>query len=466
MKNINRALLLLAFLPTCLSAQSDSIRVLAFDAFMAMVRAYHPLAKQADLQILKGEAAVLQAKGAFDPYAFTGIDQKYFKNDQYYSLLDGGVKIPTRLGLELKAGYEQNQGIYRNPENNTPDGGLWYAGISLPLGQGLFIDQRRAALRQAQLYQRSTIAERQILLNELFYEAGKSYWDWCFAFNILGVFENALALAQQRFDAVRQGALLGDRPAVDTVEAGIHLQNRMVSLQQARLELANAAAKLSVFLWTDTSLPLELAANTKPVSLDPQSAQIVDPDFYTQLENLSINHPELQQYRYKLDQLGVEKRWKQEQLKPRLNLNYYPISEPVNGDPLAAYSVNNYKWGLEFSMPIFLRKARGSLRLAELKIQEAQFELFTKNATFSYKLIAALNEWDSTQEQAEGYAKIVQDYGILLNAERQLFSLGESSLFLVNAREVGYISAQVKLLELLAKNRKASLAAKYALGAL
>ena len=78
----------------------------------------------------------------------------------------------------------------------------------------------------------------------------------------------------------------------------------------------------------------------------------------------------------------------------------------------------------------------------------------------------AINTWQTTAEQAQLYTQTVTDYSNLLAAERQLFDTGESSLFLVNRRELGYINAQVKLIELHTKNRKASLATEYALGQL
>jgi hypothetical protein len=53
-----------------------------------------------------------------------------------------------------------------------------------------------------------------------------------------------------------------------------------------------------------------------------------------------------------------------------------------------------------------------------------------------------------------------------LEGEQNKFSAGESSLFMVNSRELGYINAQIKYLELLTKNRKAVLGTEYSLGVL
>ena len=115
-------------------SQIDTVQVLTFESFMEIVREHHPVARQADLQIVKGEGKLMKARGSFDPKLYNNLGQKYFEGKEYFSLLDAGLKVPTWFGVELKAGLEQNRGIYLDPENNTPSSGLWYAGISLPVG--------------------------------------------------------------------------------------------------------------------------------------------------------------------------------------------------------------------------------------------------------------------------------------------------------------------------------------------
>jgi hypothetical protein len=45
----------------------------------------------------------------------------------------------------------------------------------------------------------------------------------------------------------------------------------------------------------------------------------------------------------------------------------------------------------------------------------------------------------------------------LLEGERELFRIGESSLFMVNSREMGYINSRAKTIEAFVKNRMARL---------
>lgn len=445
---------------------NDSIRVLTFDDFMERVISHHPVSKQAALQVTKGEATLRSSRGAFDPKISTDFNQKYFDGSQYYSLGNAGLKIPTWLGIEFQAGYEQNQGIYLNPEHNTPDAGLVYAGLSLPIGQGLFIDKRRAELEKAKKFQEITKLEQQIMLNQLLYESGKIYWDWFMAYSQMKVYEEALQLAEERYLAIKKGAALGDVPPIDTLEAGIQLQNRKLSLQQAQLQFLNTSEMLSLYLWIDGIVPVETTENTIPISIDSLSGFMVNYDLIHQKDTFIMNHPELRQYRIKIDQIEIDKRWKKEQLKPVVNLKYNALSEPVNGNPLASYNINDYTWGFEFSMPLLLRKERGEYRLADIKIQETELDATTKKADIELKANIALNEWETTREQIELYTQTVKDYFGLLSGERKMFDAGESSLFMVNSRELGYIQAQLKLIELVTKNQKAELATNYALGIL
>ncbi len=463
MRKLTFILLLLA---VNVSAQTDVANLLTFDSFMKRVKEHHPLAFHADLKLDKGTTKVRKERGSFDPKVFSDVSQKYFSDKQYYSVINSGLKIPTWYGIEVKGGYTESDGVFLNPQNSTPGAGLWYAGISVPVGQGLFIDKRRAALKKAQIYKESTNAERDLLYNELLYDAGKAYWDWFKSYNAILVYQNALEVGEQRFRAVKQGALFGDKPAIDTVEASIQLQNRMLKLQEAKLNYKNATAMLSVYLWEEGIAPLEVSEITRPKSSEEIGTVVPNEELKDALDSLTNQHPLLQQYQFKVNQLKVDKKWKQEQIKPQLNLKYNAINKPVGNDAFANYSVNNYTWGVEFSMSIFLRKERGALELAKLKVNDAELELVAKQAAINYKAVAALNNLETTTEQITLYARTVKDYEQLLNGEKRMFNAGESSLFMVNSRESGYIKTQLKYIELLTKNHKASLELNYAIGLL
>jgi outer membrane protein TolC len=449
-----------------LSLPAQESHELSFEDFFGIVKQHHPLALQARLQEEVGRAELQSARGKFDPKTVGQLSQKYYDDTQYYSLLNAGLKVPTWLGIELEGGYKNNDGSYLNPENKVPEDGLWYAGVSIPLGQDLFIDQRRATLRKAKLFYQSSKAMQQLLLNDLLLEAAEAYWSWFKAYHSLKVYEEAENLALERFQAVKESAFLGDKASIDTVEAGIQWQNRLLARQEAEIALAQAAAELSLYLWADGLLPLELNENTFP----PAEASIQPlppaPELLLQADSLLTQHPKLEVNRFKLDQLHVEERLRKEQLKPSLNLKYQPLVENINGQWSDNYSLNNYQWGVEFSFPLFLRQQRGELNKVQLQQQEGKYRLSELENSLRNKLQAALKEWEVKESQSRLYQRTVQDYGRLLQGEQQLFSIGESSLFMVNSREMGYINSRIKYLELLSKNRLAEMKTRHRLGTL
>ncbi|MCB0477182.1 MAG: TolC family protein [Crocinitomicaceae bacterium] len=440
--------------------------VLTYEEFNSIVKENHPLAKSAELRALSGQYQLKYAKGNFDAKIFSDIDQKYFDEKKYYSLMNSGLSVPAWFGVEVKAGYEHNVGTNVSRQNITPAAGLWYAGISVPLGQGLLIDERRVELRKARLTQEISKQEQVLLMNDLLYEAGIAYWNWFEAYNDLQVYQEAVQLTQDRFNAVFNEAKSGNRPYIDTLEAGIQLQNRKLALQEAELKFKNTGLKLTVYLWAEGFIPLELQTGTVPPKRNDLSINEVAEAFLLSADTVSLSHPEIFRTNFKIDQLELDKRWKIEQFIPKVRINYNFLTEPFGGQMFPDYSINNYKWGLNFSMPISFAKERQAYNLAKVKLQTAELELETKRKLIETKALSAINKWQTTKSQVELYRRTVSDYLKLLEGERTMFQTGESSLFMVNSRELGYINAQIKLIELITKNHMAELETNYVFGVL
>lgn len=430
--------------------------------FYELVVNNHPLAKQANLKPDFGKYSVLKAKGGFDPKLENEINQKYYNSSNYYSFLNAGLKIPTWYGIEVKSGFEMNEGSYLSPQYKTPAGGLWYGGVAVNLGEGLFIDQRRAELFKARIYQNSTLFEQRLQLNELLYKAGYSYWNWVLAYHSMEIMQESYQLANERYEGIRRTAELGDRPGIDSVEAIIQVQSRETLLRNYETDFKNNGYNLSTFLWTENLEPLELDNATVPVSLDSVSLESSLMIAENTMDSLVVNHPYLKINDYKIQSLEVDNRLKREQLKPDLALQYNFLNEPVNYNPFNDFSINNYKWGLTFEMPIFLRKERGDVALSNLKIQDEKFNLQNNQAYIEYKIRKAMADYSNGLVQISIYQKTAEDSGKLLEAEKQMFEAGESSLFLINQRELSYIQARLKLIESQVKLQQAKLSLSYA----
>lgn len=439
-------------------------QIMSFDDFMKIVKNNHPVSRQANLQLERGQATLLAAKGGFDPQLFTNIGQKYFNNDQYYSLINSGLKIPTWFGLSVDAGFEQNNGINLNPERTTPSNGLVYGGLGLAVGQGLFIDQRRADLRKAQQFERITEEERRVMLNNLLLNASNTYWDWFQAYQLVEINKEGLRLALERYEGIKESALLGDLPPIDTVEAVIQVQTRQLNLQEAERIFYNQTEWVNVYLWSEDGIPYELEEGIVPTPINNLEATIFQDTVKSEINAIIQQHPVIRRNEFRIKQLEIERRWKREQLKPVVNLKYNALNQPLGQDLIAGYSMNNYNWGLQFYMPMLLRRSRGELKLTNIQIQDQLLHLDLQQEELIFQVKAAINDWNTFYDQLSVVQKNVTDLNTLLDGERRKFEMGESSLFLVNTRETSYIEGMIQQANLVARNQKSLVAISFHLG--
>ena len=442
---------------------SWSQAVLSEGEYYEIILRNHPLVQQAGIKPKMGESQLLKAKGGFDPKLLSEFDRKNYDGVANFQKLNAGLSIPTWYGIQIKSGFESNSGPYLSSEDKTPKGGLWYGGISVSLGQGMIIDQRRAELFKARIYQESTLQEQRLLLNELVYESGYAYWNWFLAHYSKEVLLNSYELATIRLQGVKVSAELGDRPIIDTVEARIQVQNRLSSLNNYQTDLLNSKVKLATFLWTELQEPLELDDTTLPMQMDSVPFFISPLLSDREIDSLAENHPYLSMNNLKIKSLEIDQRLKKEQLKPNLNLSYNLINEPINYNPLNSLSPNNNKIGVQFQMPLLFRKERGELELAKLKVQDEQLSFINNKVYLKAKIKQAQNDMLNAQNQLDIYRQTVLDSRQLFEAEKTMFEQGESSLFLVNARELTYIQANLKYIEVLCKFQQALLTLRFSM---
>ena len=424
-----------------LYGQQDSL-VLGFKEYLGYVKKYHPIAKQAQLNIAVGQANLMKARGGFDPKVEVDYERKEFKDTKYWDRLNTTFKIPTWFGIELKGNFQQSEGTYINPDETLPDDGLYSAGVSMSLLQGFWANERMATLRKAKYFREQSKADQDLQVNEILYKASLAYFDWLKAYQDAEVYQDFLQNAETRFQGVRESALAGDIAMIDTVEAKIAVRNRALGYEQAQVKLMKKSLELSNFLWIE-EVPVELQPEVKPAfDLD------VDIDATLEIEGVPLdsfsleNHPKILSLDYKIEGLEVDKRLKANKLLPKLDVEYNFITETP--ELINSFITENYKGGLTFQLPLFLRKERGDLKLAKFKLQDAELERDNAQLEIQNKVVALYNELDSYTRQNQLIGDIVKDYATLLSAEERKFSFGESSLFLINSRESKLIDAYLK----------------------
>lgn len=448
----NKFLCTLAILAMGITLAAQEKRpVLTPEAVMELVRKNHPVAKQAALLVNRAEAELQSVRGAFDPTLEVDASRKTFDGKNYYYYTNPQIQIPTAAAFTLRAGTENNGGDQLSPEITR--GRSSYLGIEIPLGNGLLIDKRRAALQQARILQNQSEQDRKSVLNNLLLDAYTEYWQWAGAYQLYHIYTGFVENAVRRQNLVRNAFINGDRSVMDTVESYTQLQQYRLQQAEALQKLNNAAISLSYFLWQDDSTAYNLPASFVPDTAHLTSQQ----DMLVLEENISAvleQHPLLRSARFKVNNLETEKRLKFQGLLPYVNLKANVLSKEYNFVKSwdAAYLQNNYKWGLSVQLPLFLRQGRGDYKKAQIKLKESQLELTGKRWQLENKIRYYQNESNQLLQQWQLTGSLQENYRQLLRNEELKFSQGESSLFLVNARES-------KLLEVLQK--RTSLRIKY-----
>ena len=344
----------------------DSLEYLTLEGLMSLVLANHPVVRQADLLPENARQELRLARGAFDPKLEASWDAKNFQDTEYYDIVNTTLKVPTWFPIDPKVSVDRNKGVFLNPENSIPgpDKGGNYrqvsVGVSVPLARGLMIDQRRASVRQAQLFQEITDAERIKMINKILLSAAKDYWDWYYAYYNYRLVTESFNISNEIYRRVKLEFSFGEVAAIDTVQAAITQQNRSIDQQEAMINYKRATLQLSNNLWGEQEEPLEISDLLVPqwigTEVNPMATGLLDTLVTTAMQR----HPELRKLDGKLGQLVIEEKLAKEQLKPRLDVEYNLINSPITefGELAELQFRDNYKFGVSFEFPLFLRKER------------------------------------------------------------------------------------------------------------
>ena len=444
----------------------DSLKTLSAAQVMEIVKQFHPVAKQADIFMEKAKADVTIAKGMFDPVLKNEMAQKTFDGTDYYFYNRPELSIPTWFGVEVSAGLEYLSGNRTDPVETK--GQTSFFGVSVPLAKNLLMDKRRAALQTAKIFRDASAIEKRNMLNNLMLDAMTSYWNWVKQYQVYKILTEALTVNEKRVELIKTAFRLGDRPAIDTIEALTQLQNIELLKNQAWLDYQNTGLELSVFLWLANTTPVNLSTYIVPGD-DLQLSNIASepiPDLNNLLEAAIKNHPELVIYNYKIDVLDVDKKLKFQDLLPTLDFRYnqlgkgYDMTKTIT-NPLFE---NNYQYGVSFGIPLRLSQGRGEYRKAKLKITEAQLQQKQKQLQLENKVKSYFNELLMLKSQIALQEKSLKNFQALQRGEEIRFQAGESSLFLINARENKTLEALQKLQELKAKYYKTENTLQWAAG--
>lgn len=418
---------------------------LSFSDYLTQVWQYHPVVRQASIAVELGNAGLRQSRAVMDPYIAASINEKDLEGKDYYDKTTVKLALPTALGVELFAAYDQNTGSFIDPEISTPSSGLYQAGISLPLGSSIFFNERMLAIRQGKLMLQMSESDQRIILNEVLYRASLAYLNWSLATGLVATQTASLNIANEQFQAVKQSFISGDSPAIDTTEAFLQVQNRNYQLLTARNMEFTARRMVETFLWNDEGEPLGLLDLSLPQLMEDFGRNILvsSDSFLVWQEDLESQHPILNIKGLKIQSIELDRQLARSNLLPQVDLKYIQLATGGALENTPGGDVNDRVFGVGIKYPLLLRKERAKLNLANLKQENQRLDRDLKILELQNKLSALVNDYTIASSQWAIYGQMINNYEALLSAEKSKFSIGESSVFLLNSRENKLFDAQV-----------------------
>jgi len=445
MKSRNSIIILFALLFCQLFSAQDSLRISARE-FIAIVKAYHPLAIKYQLQNKIAKSEITRARGNFDPVLGGKLGEKNIDGVQYYRQKNLELGIPTWYGIDLTGSYNYLDGEKIN--NSDTKGGLYQFGITVPLAKNLLYDKRRALLEQAKYALTMTEAEQAVLTNDLLLEAENTYWEWVKNFEIYRLQQKAVAINKSRLELTKKTYEFGERPAIDTVEAASQLQSFQLQERDAFLNFVKSTQDLQLFLWKENQEMYDMTAMIYPADNTANSEAFSN--FEMLVQTMDTQNPErhlsVLYYFQKGNILESERKLKWQSFLPKLDFTYnFFNKENYRADYLPLFD-NNFQYGLKLEIPLFQREAKANYKIAKLKIEQNALDTQVKKREIETKIQTYKNEIMNYHSQIDIARNNLTNYQRLLQAEEIRYSNGESSLFLINSRENKMIDAQEKFI--------------------
>jgi len=437
----------------------------------------HPLIVAADADVAAGDGQVLAAEGAFDPALKAGTGGEVGN----YTSIDadaGAQALLPWLGARVDGGWRLGVGdfpIYAG-KDKTSDFGELQLGVRLPLLRDLLIDDRRAGVERQLLEAARRRATADAARLDVQRGAATAWFDWVAAGARLDVARDLLTLAEARDAQLRRRADAGDLPIVEVTDNARLIAQRRQRLIASERALQRAALTLALSLRDDDGRPVTPPAEALPRVSALRSLGPASDARDALVETALRQRPELVGLRQAVSQSLVDERLADNQLLPGLSVgakvsqDIGPTHEPWsssstvwNPDPKTR-SLPDASVDLRFEVPIPQRAARGRAVVAEAAVRKARALQQLLEERITLEVDDARQQRDAALARAAAATVEVEAAEAVLVGERQRFEAGDSTLVVVNLREVALAEARLADVEARVDVARAEVALRFVIG--
>ena len=413
---------------------------LLLDEVLQSTERYHPILLAQITERSMAEGKVLGTQGAFDTKltASAGTNSLgYYKT----RTSGGGISQPfRRTGGEVFGGYKRGLGNFEPWKEGqlTLSGGEWAGGIRLPLLRDRSIDTRRTDLQLALLgleLADASILEQRLILLQL---AASRYWAWVSAGHKLSIAQDLLSLAEDRIQQVEELVGAGQVAQIEIAENQRAVLLRRSAAVSAERNLQTARLDLSLFLRDSNGNLVQAGRSRLPEFPEPEgvSPEQVEQDLVGALQR----RPEIAGAMLEIEQNDAATRLARNQMRPEVNFTLRfgrdqgLGSITKRGSELIA--------GISLESPVQRRKARGEVAVWNAKQEQLLYKLRYVRDKVEVEVRDAASALTLALQRLDLARAEYEIARSLATAEVDRFELGDSTLFIVNQREVAAASAR------------------------
>lgn len=434
--------------PLSTKQQSNGEPQLTLRGFVQSIDSNFPKLLSADAERRLAIAKLLEKSGAFDPVVTHVSEylrvQDIFTPGKAKDAIhnESRVDLLTRSGMKVFAGMRLNPNDTKTPFVPTGSSGEYFAGVAIPLLRGRAVNEKSIAERQARL---SQPVAQQVYLSarmEILLKAAGVYWEWLGAKSRLTVSNSLLAIAEQRVNQIKERTLSGDAPALEITEAEQEVERRKAGLIKAQRDLQKSSIQMSVFLWRPNLLPDTVPPVDAMPDLSPLPQRMSD-ETWMAARRIAVNQrPELKRIAADRKICLAELELAKNQLLPVMDA--YALQGADTGKNGIGPVV---KGGVNLSIPLRQRTARGLILAAQTKLQKLSFDEAAERQRIIAEVDDVVSAINTSFEKFAAVDAEVQKARAVEAGEKLRFAAGDSTLFLVNQRERATAEAQIRQID-------------------
>ncbi len=378
------------------------------------------------------------------------------RSNEYYDNTDSlevGMSGLLPFGTMWDMKFNQNKRSSSSIDQYTSYSHEYDNGLKLNLTQpvlkGFGTTATMAKINQAELQSDVDSNKFEQKLMELVGVAVQVYWKLYGAQHILESWEKSITTAEEAIKDLELRAQAGKVAQTEYLESVSAVNIRRAELYNARSKVDEAQNQLLTLLNIS-------AVDTKNIQLiatdDPYAVRekLLDAESYIKA---SLNNwPEYRNAIKKLEKENVSREYSENQVLPQLDIlgSFGATSLDRNYDRSFRNVTDggylNWSAGLKFVFPLDNSLATSNLKIAKIRVNQAELELGAFVKSYGNSIHSKLSEVTNYQSQLQDFVSGLRIKTDLLEIERQKLKAGRTSLKTMIEKQDDYILYQRRVL--------------------